>query len=266
MNKTSISWTDFTSSPIKPVERGWMCAKVSTGCEHCYSEALNMRYGNKKSFNAVNLSNTEFRIDENEIKRIKKVPSGSNVFLQDMTDIFNEKIPFELIEQVMEVIKSKSDVTFQILTKRPDRLASFLHYHGYVVRGGDHHYDYFLPRNIWIGVSVETKRFTDRINELYYLKYNWEVLPNVTFISFEPLLDDIGNLDMSGISWIVIGGESGSHHRPMKIEWARNLVRQAKNQGVAVWMKQLGGFRPGGELEDFPDDLRIREFPKEIQK
>ena len=92
MNKTSISWTDFTSSPIKPVERGWMCAKVSTGCEHCYSEALNMRYGNKKSFNAVNLSNMEFRIDEDEIKRIKKVPSGSKVFLQDMTDIFNEKI------------------------------------------------------------------------------------------------------------------------------------------------------------------------------
>ena len=80
MNKTSISWTDFTSSPIKPVEKGWMCAKVSTGCEHCYSEALNMRYGNKKSFNAVNLSNTEFRIDEDEIKRISVLCHLSDYF------------------------------------------------------------------------------------------------------------------------------------------------------------------------------------------
>ena len=84
------------------------------------------------------------------------------------------------------------------------------------------------------------------------------------FISFEPLLGDIGNVNLSGISWAIIGGESGPHHRPMKIEWARNIVRQAKEQDVAIWMKQLGGFRPGGNLEDFPEDLRIREFPKEI--
>jgi Bacteriophage protein gp37 len=82
------------------------------------------------------------------------------------------------------------------------------------------------------------------------------------FISFEPLLEDLGDLDFSGLDWIVIGGESGPHHRLMNIEWARNIINQAKEQGVAVWMKQLGGLRAGGELEDFPEDLRIREFPK----
>ena len=250
MNKTGISWTDLTWNPVSG------CSKVSPGCKHCYAEALSKRWG--RSFDVT--------LHPEKLKEVRKIPSGSKVFVNSMSDLFHEKVPFDFIEQVMDAIGTRPDVTFQILTKRSDRLESFLHYHGYVVRGGDHHYDYFLPRNIWIGVSVEMKRFTDRINELYYLKYNWEVLPNVTFISFEPLLGDIGNLNLSGISWAIIGGESGSHHRPMKIEWARNIVRQAKEQGVAVWMKQLGGFRPGGELEDFPEDLRIREFPKEIQK
>ncbi|EQD46131.1 Phage Gp37Gp68 [mine drainage metagenome] len=94
------------------------------------------------------------------------------------------------------------------------------------------------------------------------LGWNQAIHSGIKFISFEPLLGDIGEVDLTGISWIIIGGESGTNHRPMEIEWARNLVKQAKEQGVAVWMKQLGGFKPGGNLEDFPEDLRIREFPK----
>ena len=248
MNKTGISWTDLTWNPVSG------CSKVSPGCKHCYAEALSKRWG--RSFDVT--------LHPEKLKEVRKIPSGSKVFVNSMSDLFHEKVPFDFIEQVMDAIGTRPDVTFQILTKRPDRLESFLHYHGYVVRGGDHHYDYFLPRNIWIGVSVEMKRFTERINELYYLKYNWDVLPNVMFISFEPLLGDIGSINLSGISWAIIGGESGPHHRPMKIEWARNIVRQAKEQGVAIWMKQLGGFRPGGDISDFPEDLRIREFPKEI--
>ena len=113
---------------------------------------------------------------------------------------------------------------------------------------------------------MEMRHYLQRIDFIYYLKYDSRVLPNTTFVSFEPLLGDIGTVNLSGIDWIIIGGESGPHHRPMKIEWARNLVRQAKDQGVAVWMKQLGGLRPGGDLEDFPEDLRIREFPAEVLK
>ena len=223
-----------------------------------------MRYGNKKSFNAVNLSNTEFRIDENEIKRIKKVPSGSKVFLQDMTDIFNEKIPMKFIERVFASIEARPDVTFQILTKRPERIEQYLLWHGNEIQA-ERLFENWPPPNVWFGVSVETRAYAVRMNYLKRLKYEWPQLPNIMFVSFEPLLGDIGVINLNGISWAIIGGESGSHHRPMNIEWARNLVRQAKDQGVAVWMKQLGGFRPGGELEDFPEDLRIREFPKEIR-
>ena len=116
--------------------------------------------------------------------------------------------------------------------------------------------------------------YVGRIDELIATGWKYgefEGHHGVKFVSFEPLLGDIGTVkfDFSlsePISWIIIGGESGPHHRSMQIEWARNIVRQAKDQGVAVWMKQLGGIRPGGELEDFPEDLRIREFPKEALK
>lgn len=248
VNKTGISWTDYTSSPIKPVGKGWMCAKVSEGCTNCYAEALNMRYGNRQAFNSVNLKNTAFRIDENEIKRLVKAPAGSKVFLQDMTDIFNESIPFEFVDRVMDVAAQRPDVTFQILTKRTERAMDYLERSKRFIP---------LPENVWFGASVERAKHKYRIADL-----NHGISAAVKFVSFEPLLGDIGVVPFSFIDWIIIGGESGPQHRPMKIEWARNLIRQAKEQGVAVWMKQLGGIRPGGELEDFPEDLRIREFPE----
>ncbi len=250
MNKTGISWTDLTWNPVSG------CSKVSPGCQNCYAEAWSHRWG--RSFDVT--------LHPEKLKEVRKIPSGSKVFVNSMSDLFHEKVPFEFTEQVMDAIESRPDVIFQILTKRPERLQSFIHYHGYTVRGGDHQYDYFLPPNVWIGVSVEMRHYLQRIDFIYYLKYDSQVLRNTTFVSFEPLLGDIGTVNLSGIDWTIIGGESGPHHRPMKIEWARNLVRQAKDQGVAVWMKQLGGLRPGGELEDFPEDLRIREFPAEVLK
>jgi protein gp37 len=112
--------------------------------------------------------------------------------------------------------------------------------------------------------------YAPRVAKLLSLGFEEAIHSGKFFISFEPLLGDIGTVKFSNgfdkINWVIIGGESGPHHRPMDIEWARNLVRQAKEQGVAVWMKQLGGIRPGGDLEDFPEDLRIREFPVEVLK
>jgi protein gp37 len=133
--------------------------------------------------------------------------------------------------------------------------------------GGDHEL-YVIPPNVWLGVSVEMRMYyAPRVAELLSLGME-AIHSGKFFISFEPLLGDIGTIKFSNgfdkIDFLIIGGESGPHHRPMKIEWARNIVRQAKEQGVAVWMKQLGGFRPGGDLVNFPEDLRIREFPKEI--
>ena len=227
MNKTGISWTDLTWNPVSG------CSKVSPGCQNCYAEAWSHRWG--RSFDVT--------LHPRKLKEVKRIPSGSKVFVNSMSDLFHEEVPFDFISLVMNLIASRPDVDFQVLTKRPERVLAY------------DHLPPPLPDNLWLGVSVEMALYRDRIDLLR------KTSALVKFISFEPLLGDIGAIDFSGISWAIIGGESGPHHRPLNIEWARNLVRQAKDQGVAVWMKQLGGIRPGGELDDFPEDLRIREFP-----
>ena len=227
MNKTGISWTDLTWNPVSG------CSKVSPGCQNCYAEAWSHRWG--RSFDVT--------LHPEKLKEVKRIPSGSKVFVNSMSDLFHEKVPFEFIDRVFRAIDSRQDVDFQVLTKRPEHVIDY-----------DRPLQPF-PDNLWLGVSIEMALYKDRIDLLR------KTSAHVKFISFEPLLGDIGAIDFSGISWAIIGGESGPHHRPMKIEWARNIVRQAKDQGVAVWMKQLGGIRPGGELDDFPEDLRIREFP-----
>ena len=195
---------------------------------------------------------------------MKKIPSGSKVFVNSMSDLFHENVRFDFIDQVFYAIELRPDVVFQILTKRPERL---IHYfkRDWKIYTWKHPLGNPIPKNIWFGVSVELELYAERIAQLRAMRNEPLYIQNNLFVSFEPLLGDIEGVDLSEISWIIIGGESGPHHRSMKTEWARNLVRQAKDQGVAVWMKQLGGFRPGGELEDFPEDLRIREFPKEIR-
>lgn len=255
MNKTGISWTDLTWNPVSG------CSKVSPGCKNCYAEAWSHRW--KRSF--------EVTLRPEKLKEVRNIPSGSKVFVNSMSDLFHDKVliprykdlpnelshPFRFIESVFMTMETRPDITFQILTKRPENVLKFwLHLAGkygpeYINRWASTHW-----MHIFIGTSVEMKFYAEkRIPALRSIP----VLRR--FISFEPLLGDIGAINLSGIDWIIIGGESGPHHRPMKIEWARNLIRQAKEQGIAVWMKQLGGIRPGGGLDDFPEDLRIREFP-----
>ncbi len=251
MNKTGISWTDYTWNPVSG------CSKVSPGCQNCYAEALAHRWG--RSFDVT--------LHPQKLKDVRKIPSGSKVFVNSMSDLFHENVPFPFIWNVMKAIASRPDVIFQILTKRPERIVKYYSYMVNVtgVEYGGVHPTFAIPNNVWLGVSVEMALYKKRIGILAALNQN-SIHSGHTFVSFEPLLGDIGEVDLSGISWSIIGGESGPHHRPMNIEWARNLVRQAKEQGVAVWMKQLGGIRPGGNLEDFPEDLRIREFPASLTK
>ena len=229
MNKTGISWTDLTWNPVTG------CSKVSPGCKHCYAETWSHRWN--RSF--------EVTLHPEKLKDVRKIPSGSKVFVNSMSDLFHEKVPDPFIWSVWDAIESRPDVTFQILTKRPIRASTWV-----------------IPDNVWLGVSVELAQYKERIDLLRYAGH----LMIKRFISFEPLLGDIGEVDFRLIDWIIIGGESGPHHRPMEINWARNLIRQAKEQGVAVWMKQLGGLHPGGELEEFPEDLRLREFPHEVKE
>ena len=246
MNKTGISWTDFTWNPVSG------CNKVSPGCQNCYAEAWSKRW--KRSFDVT--------LHPEKLRQVNKLPSGSKVFVNSMSDLFHEKVPFSFIRDVIDAIKSRPDVIFQVLTKRPERIWDFLHHYW-----TDYQNAYWLPSNLWLGVSVEMRQYVKRIDELHDLRnLSAQLSLSPAFISFEPLIGDIGEVNLRGIDWIIIGGESGPHYRPMNIEWARNLIRQAKEQGVAVWMKQLGGLRPGGDIEDFPEDLRLREFPHDLTK
>ena len=204
-----------------------------------------MRYGNKLSYNSISLKDVVWHLNDKEIAAWKLLKDPMKIFVCDMTDIFHECIPQNFVTQILNGMNQAPEQIFQILTKRPSRITEFRNN---------------IPPNAWVGVSVEHNEYVNRIESL---RRNYA---GMKFISFEPLIGDIGKVDLTGISWLIIGGESGPHHRPMNVEWARNLVRQAKEQNVAVWMKQLGGIRPGGNLEDFPEDLRIREFPVPLTK
>ncbi|MEM0134497.1 MAG: DUF5131 family protein [Thermoplasmatales archaeon] len=243
MNKTNISWTDYSWNPVSG------CSKVSPGCQNCYADALSRRWG--RSF--------ELTLHPEKLKEVKKIPRGSKVFVNSMSDLFHEKVPFEYIHEVMVAIKSRPDVIFQVLTKRPEVFDAYMMWFSRNYSDG-HSYSIKLPDNLWLGVSVEMKTYIPRISTLQFYKNSEQRISKI-FISFEPLLREVTPVNLHGVDWIIIGGESGPHHRPMKIEWARNLVKEAKAQGIPVWMKQMGGLRPGGDLEDFPEDLRLREFP-----
>ena len=219
---------------------------------NCYAEAWSHRWN--RSF--------EVTLHPEKLDEVRKISSGSKVFVNSMSDLFHPKIPPDFIVKVFRTIESRPDVTFQILTKRPELI---WRYTTAIDDGGDFE-ELLAPANAWFGVSVENIYHKNRIELLKNLKYGWPLLQlSKLFISFEPLLGDVGKLDLKGIDWAIIGGESGPHHRPMNIEWARSIVEQAREQGIAVWMKQLGGIRPGGNLENFPEDLRIREFPYEMK-
>ena len=238
MNKTGISWTNLTWNPVSG------CSKVSPGCQNCYAEAWSKRW--KRPF--------DVQLHPKKLEEVDKIPSGSKVFVNSMSDLFHPNVPTRFINEVMYAIRKRPDVVFQVLTKRPEEIG--LRYKDLQP----------FPDNVWLGVSVEMRMYIGRIDELMESAWKYDVHRGIKFVSFEPLLGDIGTVKFNfhvtdPIKWIIIGGESGPYHRSMQTEWAQNLVRQASHQGVAVWMKQMGGLRPGGEFEDFPEDLRLREFP-----
>jgi protein gp37 len=155
------------------------------------------------------------------------------IFVNSMSDLFHEDIPTEFIVSVFDVMSRANRHTFQILTKRQDRLAELAH-------------NLTWPRNVWMGVSIENRRFVDRADALRH------VPAAVRFISAEPLLGRLEGLDLTAIDWLIAGGESGSHHRPVKGEWIRELRDRCRFEGVAFFFKQWGGVRSkaGGRMLD----------------
>lgn len=222
MTTTSkIEWTEQTWNPIVG------CTKISTGCKHCYAETMAKRLqamGTPGYENGFALRLLPVRLAD-PAKRKKPTV----YFVNSMSDLFHEKVPETYIEQVFDVIAATPQHSYQILTKRAARLARYFR-------------DRAVPPNVWLGVSVENRRHG--VPRIDYLR---TVPARIRFLSVEPLLDDVGALDLHNIHWVIVGGESGPKARPMKPEWAEAVRRQCAEQEVAFFFKQWGGWGADGK-------------------
>ena len=222
MTTTSkIEWTEQTWNPIVG------CTKISAGCKHCYAETMAKRLmamGTPGYEDGFALRLLPERLAD-PIKRRKPTV----YFVNSMSDLFHEKVPEAYIEQVFEVIAATSQHHYQILTKRAARMARYFR-------------DRAVPPNVWLGVSVENRRHgVPRIEHLR------RVPARIRFLSVEPLLEDVGDLDLRDIHWVIVGGESGPKARPMKPEWAESVRQQCVEQDVAFFFKQWGGWGADGK-------------------
>ena len=313
---TGIEWTDATSNPFKFRDKAtgqivWACVKVSPGCAHCYSETLANRYGRGGPFTKAAMEKVEPFVCEKELRQLatSKKLAGKRVFVGDMTDLFGEWVSDDMLDRLFATFAVRPDVTFQVLTKRPERMRDYIlgadgrelkaDIPGVVLNREP--FDWPLP-NVWLGVSVENQAAADvRIPLLL------QTPAAVRFLSCEPLLGpvDLGpgfrwgepipitKLESWGHrpDWVIVGGESGAGARPLDVAWARSVVNQCKAAGVACFVKQLGSEpgwdsqsgkapgsfhhydaksglhikrlndRKGGDPNEWPADLRVREFP-----
>lgn len=221
MNQSKIEWTEQTWNPVTG------CTKISPGCKHCYAETLAKRLKAMKASgyeNGFELSLQPGRLDQ-PLKRKKP----TIYFVNSMSDLFHESVPDDFIDKVFSVIHSTPQHTYQILTKRSDRLARFFK-------------ERLVPKNAWLGVSVEDKAHgLPRIDDLR------SVPAAIRFLSIEPLLEDLGDVQLNNIHWVIVGGESGPKARPMKQEWVVNIHQQCRDQGAAFFFKQWGGWGADGK-------------------
>jgi protein gp37 len=245
---SKIEWTDATWNPV----RG--CTKISSGCARCYAEVFAER------FRGVPGHPYEFGFDLRLVP--EKLPDplrwGTHrmIFVNSMSDLFHERVPDDYIVAVAEVMRLANWHTYQVLTKRADRLRSLL-------RGKLR--SLASVKHIWWGVSVENQK--QGIPRVQLLRESGAAMK---FLSIEPLLEDLGTLDLSGMAWVIVGGESGHGARPMKAEWVRGIRRQCRLAKVPFFFKQWGGVRKseagrsldGRTYDEFPETVSFTNPPK----
>ena len=248
---SEIEWTQATWNPTTG------CDRTSPGCDHCYALTLAKRLkamGQAKyqRDGDPRTSGPGFRLtlqnDALELPRRWREPRV--IFVNSMSDLFHDGVPLDYIGEVLAVMAETPQHTYQVLTKRSRRMAN--------VAG-----ELEWPTNVWMGVSIESDRYTFRANHLR------RVPAAVRFLSLEPLLSPLPSLDLTAINWAIVGGESGHGARPMDVEWARELRDRCAAAGTAFFLKQLGSFwaRERGlrgkahDINDWPDDLRVRDMP-----
>jgi protein gp37 len=248
MGETSkIEWTDATWNPV----RG--CTKISPGCAHCYAEVFAERFRGVP--NHPFEEGFDLRLVPKKLGDPLKWREPKTIFVNSMSDLFHQEVPIEYIESVATVMEKANWHTYQVLTKRPERMRELLTWRlGWAA---------ILP-HIWWGVSVENRRHgLPRIAEL-------QASPaRVRFLSIEPLLEDLGTIDLTGIHWVIVGGESGQGARPMQREWVISIRDQCRDAGVPFFFKQWGGVKKslhGRELDGRTyDEMPPRNQLEQIQ-
>jgi protein gp37 len=230
-DKSAIEWTDATWNPTTG------CSKVSPGCAHCYAERLSLRFGHStKPWTPAN-AEENVRIHEDRFDLPLRWREPKRIFVDSMSDLFHELVPEWVVARVWKTMAAVPRHEFQILTKRPERMPEL------VARRVEAHG--VLP-NVWLGTSIENDRWVGRADAV-------RATPAaVRFISAEPLLGPLPSLDLADIDWLIVGGESGSNHRPLEESWVRDLRDRAQDVGTAFFFKQWGGRTPkaGGRTLD----------------
>jgi len=212
--KSKIEWTENTWNPVTG------CTKISDGCVNCYADRMAQRL--QKMGNPKYKDGFEITLHPDCLNDPISWKKSSRIFVNSMSDLFHKDIPLDYIKNVFEVMNNTPQHTYQILTKRADILLQYAEKLSWT-------------DNIWQGVTVENQKTADRID---YLR---KTPAKVKFISFEPLIADVGKIDLTNIDWVIVGGESGWHARPMDTNWVLNIKEQCETQNALFYFKQWGG-------------------------
>ncbi|MGH8676877.1 MAG: DUF5131 family protein [Burkholderiales bacterium] len=271
MNRTAIEWTDATWNPVTG------CTKVSQGCKNCYAERLAPRVFAGQKMVELKIAMpprprrfTDVLCHPERLDIPLHWRKPRMIFVNSMSDLFHEDVPDAFIDSVFEVMINAQDLghIFQILTKRPERMRSFLNVKQWPRCGG---MDQHPIKNIWLGVSVEDQATADERMPLLL-----QTPAAVRFVSYEPalgpvdfapwLLERLGPTRAPSLGWVIAGGESGPHARPSHPDWFRSLARQCRDAGVAFFMKQITERGRKTPFESFPPELQVREYPDTSKK
>jgi protein gp37 len=239
---SKIEWTDSTWNPVTG------CSKVSAGCDHCYAERLAWRLqkmGSRRYRNGFAVT-----LHEDALELPLRWRDPRRIFVNSMSDLFHGSVPTSFIDRIFDVMERASWHQFQVLTKRPGRMAAYIT--GTVVGRNDQatpaprYRGRRVPDNVWLGTSVEDSRVLDRIEHLR------RIPAPVRFLSCEPLIGPLSALNLTDIDWVIVGGESGPDHRPIEKAWIHEIRRSCRRYKSAFFFKQWGGAmsKSGGRLLD----------------
>ncbi|MDP2124097.1 MAG: phage Gp37/Gp68 family protein [Parvibaculum sp.] len=226
---SEIEWTDATWNPVTG------CTKIGPGCDNCYAQRFAERWRGIEGHPYE--QGFDLRLWPSRLHQPSQWKKPRMIFVNSMSDLFHKRVDRQFIDKVFDAMEAADWHVYQVLTKRSSLMRSYLH---------DRYSGNEVPKHIWLGVSVEDAAHKGRIDHLR------QINSEARFISFEPLLGPIGYVDLSGISWAIVGGESGPKARPMAPQWATELRDRCEAEGVAFFFKQWGGARPksGGRLLD----------------